>query len=216
MLPSSAPLIGQCLRCRTDILASHPEAWCTLCSEPLPHAINMKRRPILYGTSKGSHSSLPRANLAPCPDCGNKCSLSAVVCQKCGRPFKAGDLKVSGPDFHPEPIAEVRARPSSPGWPREPYETSSISPTSSSLHELQQEKATRLAQLGAITGVVSAVAFFWGSSYTSNWSHLAKAGLSNLAGQTDPTFVMAQWCVTLGTIGFVVGLILFIVGLAQR
>ena len=32
-------------------------------------------------------------NLAPCPDCGNECSLLATVCPKCGRPFKPGDLK---------------------------------------------------------------------------------------------------------------------------
>ena len=32
-------------------------------------------------------------NLAPCPDCGNDCSLLAQMCPKCGRPFQPGDLK---------------------------------------------------------------------------------------------------------------------------
>jgi protein-S-isoprenylcysteine O-methyltransferase Ste14 len=86
----------------------------------------------------------------------------------------------------------------------------------SSIEELQREKASRLATFGAISAVVSALAFLWGYSYTSNWSNVARAGLSNLAGQTDSTYALAQWCVTLGAIGFLVGLILFIVGLAQR
>lgn len=32
-------------------------------------------------------------NLAPCPDCGNSCSLLAQTCPKCGRPFQAGELE---------------------------------------------------------------------------------------------------------------------------
>ncbi len=31
------------------------------------------------------------ANLAPCPDCGNQVSLSAVSCPKCGRVMKPSD-----------------------------------------------------------------------------------------------------------------------------
>ncbi|MGZ8846958.1 MAG: hypothetical protein ACXW3C_10890 [Pyrinomonadaceae bacterium] len=80
----------------------------------------------------------------------------------------------------------------------------------------QREKATRLATSGGILAVISALAFFWGQSYASNWSNFAKAGLSNLAGQTDATYQIAQWCVPLGAIGFIVGLVLFIVGMAQR
>lgn len=32
-------------------------------------------------------------NLAPCPDCGNSCSLLAQTCPKCGRPFEVGELE---------------------------------------------------------------------------------------------------------------------------
>lgn len=32
-------------------------------------------------------------NLAPCPDCRNMCSLTAVSCPKCGRVFQPGDLQ---------------------------------------------------------------------------------------------------------------------------
>jgi hypothetical protein len=85
-----------------------------------------------------------------------------------------------------------------------------------SAQELQRTKATKLAVCGAITGGVSALAFLWGYTYSSNWSNMAHAGLSNLVGQSDPTYALAQWCITLGAIGFLVGLILFIVGLAQR
>lgn len=31
--------------------------------------------------------------LAPCPDCGNSCSLLAQTCPKCGRPFEIGELE---------------------------------------------------------------------------------------------------------------------------
>lgn len=46
------PIIGRCLKCRTEILASHPYSWCTACNEPIPYGINMERRPIMYGTIK--------------------------------------------------------------------------------------------------------------------------------------------------------------------
>jgi len=54
------PLIGRCLKCHTEILASHPYSWCTKCNEPIPYGINMQRRPIMYGTIKafGAGSSL--------------------------------------------------------------------------------------------------------------------------------------------------------------
>src|SRR5687767_15106802 len=32
-------------------------------------------------------------NLAPCPDCGNPCSLLAQTCPKCVRPFQRGELE---------------------------------------------------------------------------------------------------------------------------
>ncbi len=34
-------------------------------------------------------------NLAPCPDCGNACSLTATTCPRCGRNMKLGDLSES-------------------------------------------------------------------------------------------------------------------------
>ncbi len=33
--------------------------------------------------------------LAPCPDCGNYCSLTATTCPRCGRNMKFGDLSES-------------------------------------------------------------------------------------------------------------------------
>jgi len=34
-------------------------------------------------------------NLAPCPDCGNDCSLTATTCPRCGRNMKLGNLSGS-------------------------------------------------------------------------------------------------------------------------
>lgn len=38
----------------------------------------------------------------------------------------------------------------------------------------------------------------------------------NVAGQTDWTYTIAQLGVTFGVFGFIIGLVLLIVGLAQR
>lgn len=46
------PLIGQCSSRLTEILASHPYAWCGVCNVPLPYGINNQRRPIMSGTIK--------------------------------------------------------------------------------------------------------------------------------------------------------------------
>ena len=41
--------------------------------------------------------------LAPCPDCLAPCSVSASLCPKCGRPFKAGELVEPSPAHAPPP-----------------------------------------------------------------------------------------------------------------
>jgi hypothetical protein len=44
-------------------------------------------------------------NLAPCPDCGNSCSLLAQTCPKCGRPFEAGELeRIASMSEPPKPV----------------------------------------------------------------------------------------------------------------
>ncbi len=82
--------------------------------------------------------------------------------------------------------------------------------------DLAGEKAGRLARAGGITAVISALLFLWGYSYTSNFANSARAGLMNLAGQSDSTYAFAQLCITFGVIGFIIGVVLLIVGLAQR
>ena len=79
-----------------------------------------------------------------------------------------------------------------------------------------REKAERLAKAGGITAGISALLFLLGYSYTSSFANSARAGLMSLAGQTDLTYQLASLCVFLGTMGFIVGLILFVVGMAQR
>ena len=64
--------------------------------------------------------------------------------------------------------------------------------------------------------LVSATAFFWGSAYTGNLGNLAHAGFADLAGEPDSVFAFARACQTLGVVGFVAGLVLFFVGIAQR
>lgn len=54
---NAIPRIGNCQKCQTEILASHPYSWCTQCNQPLPYGINMERRPIMYGTIKVTPAS---------------------------------------------------------------------------------------------------------------------------------------------------------------
>ncbi len=80
----------------------------------------------------------------------------------------------------------------------------------------QKQKAEKLAAFGAILAVISAIAVFWGRSYTSNFANTARAGFENLMGQTDSTYQLAQFCILFGVIGLIVGIVLFIVGMSQR
>ena len=43
--------------------------------------------------------------LAPCPDCGNSCSLLAQTCPKCGRPFEVDELElIASGSEPPKPV----------------------------------------------------------------------------------------------------------------
>lgn len=85
-----------------------------------------------------------------------------------------------------------------------------------SVNDLDSERAAKLVKAGGITAGVSALLFFWGYSYSSSFANSARAGLMSLAGQSDSTYAFAQLCVTFGAIGFMIGVVLLIVGLTQR
>jgi len=80
----------------------------------------------------------------------------------------------------------------------------------------QREKADKLMKSGGITAAVSALLFLWGYNYTSSFVNSARASLMNITGQTDSTYQFASLCVVLGAMGFLVGVILVIVGVAQK
>ena len=147
-------------------------------------------------------SALLDADAKFCPSCASPVASAAPHCPNC---FKAVDI---GSRFCKNCATDLMAENHG--------DASSLTSALLTAQEIQRSKATKLAVAGGITAVVSAVVFLWAYSYTSNWSNMAQEGLSNLTGQGDPTYAIAQWCVTLGAIGFLVGLILFIVGLAQR
>ena len=51
-------------------------------------------------------------NLAPCPDCGNSCSLLAQSCPKCGRPFEPRELESGAKNSAPsEPQVTTETPP---------------------------------------------------------------------------------------------------------
>jgi hypothetical protein len=80
----------------------------------------------------------------------------------------------------------------------------------------QRRSSSRLALFGLVVMLMSAVAFFWGSAYTGNLGNLAHSAFAEVAGEPDSVFAVARACQTLGVVGFVAGLVLFFVGLAQR
>lgn len=92
-----------------------------------------------------------------------------------------------------------------------------VNATASSSHiKKQREKANKLAKSGGFLTVLSAITVFWGHTYTSDFGNTARASFENLLGQADSTYQVAQTCVVFGSIGIVVGVVLFIVGISQR
>jgi hypothetical protein len=130
----------------------------------------------------------PVSSDATCPNCGKSLNPSAKFCKYCAAAVPGHSV-----------AAAVR--------PETSY-TDAL--------ERQREKADRLTQGGIATAIISALLFAWGYYYTSSFANAGRAVIMNLAGQTDSTYQLAQWCITLGAIGFIVGLVLLIVGLAQR
>ena len=80
----------------------------------------------------------------------------------------------------------------------------------------EQEKADKLIKIGAAAAVISVIVFLLGNSYVNNFSNMARAGMMKLAGQTDGAYALAQFAVTLGVIGFIVGIVLLIIGFTRR
>jgi hypothetical protein len=80
----------------------------------------------------------------------------------------------------------------------------------------QMAKADKLALAGGITAAASGLAALWGYTYTSSLYNSGVAVAKQLAGQTDSTYTLAQFCITFGFIGFIIGVVLLIIGLSQR
>lgn len=80
----------------------------------------------------------------------------------------------------------------------------------------KEKNARQLILLGGMITIASAIAFLWGVSYTSNLSNAAYAGLASLVGQTDTTFQLAVWARNLGALGFIIGVLMSVIGLVKR
>lgn len=125
-----------------------------------------------------------------CPNCDKTVDASAKYCKYCATELtKKKEFNFYAPE-----------KPRSEG---------------SSLNR-QREQAEKMALAGGGLAIISAIAFFWGINYSSSWSNRARAGFSSFMGQSDSTYRLAQRCVILGIVGFIVGLTLFIVGMSQR
>jgi hypothetical protein len=74
-----------------------------------------------------------------------------------------------------------------------------------------KEKADRLIKSGGITAGISALVFLWGHNYSSSSVNLVRDALTG-----DSTYHLASLCVVVGAMGFLIGLILLLVGIAQR
>lgn len=125
-----------------------------------------------------------------CPNCRKTVDASASFCKFC-----ATDLTQKN-DFQ--------------------YQRESSSRSSDVSLDSRRENADKMALGGGVLAVVSGLAFFWGTSYTGDLANKARAGIGGLMGQTDSTFVLAQWCIGLGAIGAIVGVTIFIIGMSQR
>lgn len=84
------------------------------------------------------------------------------------------------------------------------------------MEEKKKGNGGALIVLGAGLAILSAIAFLWGTSYTSNFQNLAYAGLSSLTGQQDATFGMAKMARDFSPFTFVAGVVLAIIGFVRR
>ncbi len=86
----------------------------------------------------------------------------------------------------------------------------------SNLSESSRKNAASLIVLGGVLALASAIAFLWGVNYSSNLSNAAYAGLASLVGQTDSTYQLALWAKNLGAVGFIIGVVMTIIGFVKR
>ena len=124
-----------------------------------------------------------------CPKCRKTVDASAKFCKFC-----AADLTQK---------SEFSYLPESPR-------------SVSSSFDSRRAKADKMVLGGGCLAGISALAFFWGVSYTNNTANQMRAGFGSLVGQTDATYGFAKLCVVLGLIGAIAGIVLLIVGLSQR
>jgi hypothetical protein len=200
--------------------AAHNEAWvCTNCAKENRsdrnhcwHCSAVKGAvPATSAAAKNTGTSVEKPSI--CSECSAPLDDDARFCPSCSAPVllyrtincpQCGKSLAAGTKFCKYCAAEVVRKPKS----IEPVQLDSL--------EAQRNKAERLAIGGGGVAGVSVLLLLWGYFYTSNLSNVARAGLMNLAGQTDSTYVLAQWSISLGAIGLIVGIVLFIVGMAQR
>jgi Double zinc ribbon len=173
---------------------------------------------LLLARGELARRNLPMRPIAKlCSNCNAELEDDAKFCAECRTPIaKSGALecpscqKTLSPDskFCKYCAAEIVPQAKVPPVFARNSSLSTPSP--------QTTKANNLARSGAILAIVSAVAFWWGQSYTSSWANTARAGMGNLVGQQDSVYQLADYCIILGALGFIVGVVLFIVGLSQR
>lgn len=142
-----------------------------------------------------------------CPSCSAPVSVATTMnCSKCGKSISALSkfCKYCATDLTKKEPVSFNAQ------------TNVFYQSPAKQPSVTRVQAEQLILAGAGIAVLSALAYFWGNSYTSNIGNAMSASFAGLIGQRDSTFVLAQWAVVLGGIGFFVGLVMAAVGLAYR
>jgi hypothetical protein len=164
----------KCRFCGSVISTTDTE--CGNCGYGTPYGVRLIEEQLLEEASAKSVITLIN-----CPVCSSEISNQAVACPKCGQPIK-----------EPQPIRSSTSsnfispnRASGSTLGKIPDRSDSLSPQG-----FQRRKAGRLVVFGALTAVISALAFLWGYSYTSNLRNAAYAGISSSPSESDARQVL--------------------------
>jgi predicted amidophosphoribosyltransferase len=137
------------------------------------------------------------ADASFCPSCRKPVSDNASFnCSKCGKPVSvdAKYCKYCAADL-----------------------TQSVAfPANLSKQKLGEDNSSYTIKVGILVSIGSAVLYFWSRSYVNDLGNTVRAGVSNMIGETDRTFSLAQSAMNLGMLGILLGVGLVLLGLYRR
>jgi ribosomal protein L40E len=187
-------------------------------------------RILLQEQTKKQVGLSPNVETMKCRFCGSAISATATECDNCGygTPYGARLMEeqlleeasaksvitlINCPACNSEVSNQAVACPKC-GQPINAPPPVKVSPRSNFTPLKGTRSYTRETTIGIILLVVSGSAFFWARNYMD--THFIQAGFSGMLGRPDQTYQVASLVIMVSPIGFILGLILLVVGLVRK